>query len=162
MMLLADTLWIVDQAKTLGFDLCGVVRAEKFPELEQMPEWLARGYAGEMKYLADPRRSDPQKAMPGIRSVIVCLLTTTRSGRSPPILPCQSITASHVGGFPVMPGAMTTTMCCARGWTRSWNPCENALRSHSRHELTWTRGRFRSVCSRNMPVWDGSEKTRYC
>jgi len=88
-MLLADTLWIVDQAKTLGFDLCGVVRAEKFPELEQMPEWLARGYAGEMKYLADPRRSDPQKAMPEIRSAIVCLLNynTARPLSTDPALP---------------------------------------------------------------------------
>jgi epoxyqueuosine reductase len=74
MMPLADTVWIVDQAKTLGFDLCGVVRAEQFPELQRMPEWLARGYAGEMKYLADPRRCDPQTAMPGIRSAIVGLL----------------------------------------------------------------------------------------
>jgi epoxyqueuosine reductase len=74
MMPLADTVWIVDQAKSLGFDLCGVVRAEKFPELARTPEWLARGYAGEMKYLADPRRGDPQTAMPGIRSVIVGLL----------------------------------------------------------------------------------------
>jgi epoxyqueuosine reductase len=74
MMPLADTLWIVEQAKSLGFDLCGVVRAEKFPELERMPEWLARGYAGEMKYLADPRRCDPQSAMPGIQSAIVGLL----------------------------------------------------------------------------------------
>src|SRR5260370_28193652 len=71
---LADTLWIVDQAKTLGFDLCGVVRRDKFPELQQRPEWLARGYAGEMKYLADPRRCDPPTAMPGIRSAIVGLL----------------------------------------------------------------------------------------
>ena len=74
MMPLADTLWIVDRAKSLGFDLCGVVRAEKFPELNQMPEWLARGYAGEMKYLGDPRRGDPQSAMPGIQSAIVGLL----------------------------------------------------------------------------------------
>ena len=73
-MLLADTLWVVDQAKALGFDLCGIVRAEKFPELEQTSEWLARGYAGEMKYLADPRRSDLQAAMPGIRTGIVGLL----------------------------------------------------------------------------------------
>src|SRR5437660_10095961 len=92
MMLLADTLWIVDQAKILGFDLCGVVRAEKFPELEQMPDWLARGYAGEMKYLEDPRRSDPQTAMPGIRSVIVCLLNynTDRLLSSDPALPIEN------------------------------------------------------------------------
>src|ERR1700730_12771736 len=70
----ADTAWIVEQAKALGFDRCGVVRAEKFPELDRNSAWLAGGYAGEMKYLADPRRSDPQSAMPGIRSVIVCLL----------------------------------------------------------------------------------------
>lgn len=70
----ADTVWIVEQAKGLGFDLCGVVRAEKFPELENTPNWLERGYAGEMKYLLDPRRSDPRAAMPAVRSVIVCLL----------------------------------------------------------------------------------------
>jgi epoxyqueuosine reductase len=70
----AVTVWIVEQAKGLGFDLCGVVRAEKFPELENTPDWLERGYAGEMKYLSDPRREDPRSAMPGVRSVIVCLL----------------------------------------------------------------------------------------
>jgi epoxyqueuosine reductase len=74
MMPRAETLWIVDRAKSLGFDLCGVALAEKFPELQRTPEWLARGYAGEMKYLADPRRSDPRAAMPEIRSAIVCLL----------------------------------------------------------------------------------------
>ena len=70
----AETPWIVQQAKGVGFDRCGVVRAEQFPELENTAEWLERGYAGEMKYLHDPRREDPRAAMPGIRSVIVCLL----------------------------------------------------------------------------------------
>ena len=70
----ADTAWIVEQAKSIGFNLCGVVRAEKFPELEHTEEWLARGYAGEMKYLHDPRRTDPQKSMSGVRGIIVCLL----------------------------------------------------------------------------------------
>lgn len=64
--------WIVERAKSLGFDLCGVVRAAKFPELARTPEWLDRGYAGEMRYLHDPRRTDPQTAMPQVRSVIVC------------------------------------------------------------------------------------------
>jgi epoxyqueuosine reductase len=89
MMPLADTVWIVEQAKSLGFDLCGVVRAEKFPELARTPEWLGRGYAGEMKYLADPRRGDPQTAMPGIRSVIVGLVNynTERPFSTDPALP---------------------------------------------------------------------------
>lgn len=64
--------WIAERAKALGFDLCGVVRAEKFPELARSEEWLARGFAGEMGYLADARRSDPQSVMAGIRSVVVC------------------------------------------------------------------------------------------
>jgi len=91
MMPLADTLWIVDQAKSLGFDLCGVVRAEKFPELEQTPEWLARGYAGEMRYLADPRRADPRTAMPGVQSAIVGLLnySTEEPLSTDPALPIE-------------------------------------------------------------------------
>jgi epoxyqueuosine reductase len=68
----ADRTWILERAKGLGFDLCGVVRPEKFPELEKFQEWLKRGYAGEMKYLEDRRRSEPSLAMPGLRSVIVC------------------------------------------------------------------------------------------
>jgi len=70
----SDSAWIAEQATALGFDLCGVVRAEKFPELSRTEEWLARGYAGEMKYLSDERRTNPQRVMPGLRSVIVCAL----------------------------------------------------------------------------------------
>jgi epoxyqueuosine reductase len=70
----ADHAWIVEQAKSLGFDLCGVVRADRFPELENTADWLAHGYAGEMAYLHDPRRTDPREAMRGVRSVIVCSL----------------------------------------------------------------------------------------
>ncbi len=66
--------WIVERAKALGFDLCGVVRADRFPELERFGEWLERGYAGEMEYLKDPRRQDPSLVMRGLRSVIVCAL----------------------------------------------------------------------------------------
>ena len=76
-----DTDWIVNQAKSVGFDLCGVVRAEEFLELANTSEWLTRGYAGEMKYLHDPRREDPRAAMPGIYSVIVCALNYN-TGRS--------------------------------------------------------------------------------
>jgi epoxyqueuosine reductase len=69
-----DQRWIGERAGALGFDLCGVVRAEKFSELTRTEQWLANGYAGEMKYLADPRRSDPRSVFPGLRSAIVCAL----------------------------------------------------------------------------------------
>jgi epoxyqueuosine reductase len=70
----SDSAWVVNRAKALGFDLCGIVGPEKFPELEKFAEWLDRGYAGEMAYLHDPRRADPSQLMPGLRSVIVCAL----------------------------------------------------------------------------------------
>jgi epoxyqueuosine reductase len=69
-----DGLWIVERAKGLGFVLCGVARPEGFPELGKFREWLERGYAGEMKYLDDSRRAEPQLVMKDLRSVIVCAL----------------------------------------------------------------------------------------
>lgn len=69
-----DTAWVVDRAKSLGFALCGVVPVRKFAEHERFSEWLDRGYAGSMGYLADPRRREPQVVLAGARSVIVCAL----------------------------------------------------------------------------------------
>ena len=68
-----QTHWIAERARALGFDLCGVapVAAEHLAELSRLPEWLDRGYAGEMRYLHDPRRSDPRRVLDGARSVIV-------------------------------------------------------------------------------------------
>jgi epoxyqueuosine reductase len=61
------------KAKELGFDLCGIAPAGAFPELSFLREWLARGYAGEMRYMgrtADAR-ADVRNVVPAARSVIV-------------------------------------------------------------------------------------------
>jgi epoxyqueuosine reductase len=71
---IADTAWITKRAKELEFDLCGVVRVETFPELAHFEDWLARGYAGEMNYLEDPRRRNPALVQENMRSAIVCAL----------------------------------------------------------------------------------------
>jgi epoxyqueuosine reductase len=57
----------------LGFDLCGIAAAESYPELGFLSEWLARGYAGEMGWMARSaeRRADVRRILPGARSVIV-------------------------------------------------------------------------------------------
>jgi epoxyqueuosine reductase len=75
----ADTARITKRAKELGFDLCGVVRVEAFPELAHFEEWLARGYAGEMNYLEDPRRQNPALVQANLRSAIVCALNYNTS-----------------------------------------------------------------------------------
>src|SRR5580700_1509742 len=71
MELAARTRWICEQARGVGFGLCGVAPAEAFPELAQVSAWLERGHAGEMNYLRDERRLDPRLALDGARSVIV-------------------------------------------------------------------------------------------
>jgi epoxyqueuosine reductase len=70
----ADTAWIVERARELGFAMCGVAPLRKFAEHEAFAEWLERGYAGEMAYLADQRRSHPEKVLDTAGSVIVCAL----------------------------------------------------------------------------------------
>ncbi|MGD1209871.1 MAG: tRNA epoxyqueuosine(34) reductase QueG [Candidatus Acidiferrales bacterium] len=70
------TRWIGERARAAGFDLCGVAPAapEELGELSRLPEWLARGFAGEMKYLHDSRRADPRSVLQGARSLIVVAL----------------------------------------------------------------------------------------
>jgi epoxyqueuosine reductase len=84
------TQWICEQARAIGFDLCGVTTIatapatpasapqssfdETFEELAHLPEWLARGYAGEMNYLRDPRRADPRLVLEGAQSLIAVAL----------------------------------------------------------------------------------------
>jgi epoxyqueuosine reductase len=79
------TRWICDRAYAAGFDLCGVAPVsadELFPELGRLPEWLARGYDGEMKYLRDPRRADPGSVLKGARSLIVVAMNYNAAPRS--------------------------------------------------------------------------------
>lgn len=57
--------WVVERAQALGFDLCGIARAEDFEGLARLPEWLEKGFAGEMHYLEDPRRQSPARVLEG-------------------------------------------------------------------------------------------------
>jgi epoxyqueuosine reductase len=68
------TAWICERARARGFDLCGVADPQSLVELVHLPEWLERGYAGEMKYLQDPRRKDPRLVLDGVRSMVVVAL----------------------------------------------------------------------------------------
>jgi epoxyqueuosine reductase len=62
-----------DEALRLGFDLAGAAPAEAPPHLEDFQQWLAAGYAGEMRYLAD--RADayahPRHVLPEAKSLLV-------------------------------------------------------------------------------------------
>jgi len=63
---------IKTRAAELGFDLCGIAPAGEFKELAFLREWIDRGYAGEMGYLARSadRRADVRAVLPSAASVI--------------------------------------------------------------------------------------------
>src|SRR5688500_19715036 len=63
---------IKHKARELGFDLCGIAPAAAHPELSFLREWLDRGYAGEMGYIARSaeRRADARNVLPSARSVV--------------------------------------------------------------------------------------------
>ena len=64
---------IKNKAHSLGFDLVGVSPLGPFPEAAFYPEWLERGYAGEMQYLERQKAMKMESAsiLPGARSIIV-------------------------------------------------------------------------------------------
>ena len=61
------------RAREIGFDLCGIARAESYSELSFLAEWLDRGYAATMDWMrrSADRRADVRHVLPGARSVIV-------------------------------------------------------------------------------------------
>jgi len=63
---------IVEHARAVGFDLCGIARADRHPKLARLLEWIAAGRAGEMTYLADSadERADPANVLRSARSVV--------------------------------------------------------------------------------------------
>jgi len=64
-------------ARRLGFDHCGIARAERLDDdAKRLEEWLAKGMHGSMKYMENhfEMRVDPSKLVPGANSVITLLI----------------------------------------------------------------------------------------
>ena len=64
---------IKSSARALGFDFCGIARAEFLEEeAKRLEIWLKKGYHGEMSYMENhfDKRLDPTLLVPGARSVI--------------------------------------------------------------------------------------------
>jgi len=62
-----------NRAGELGFSLAGVCPAVAPPGAERFDEWLAAGYAGQMRYLGDRREAyhDPRHVLDGARSIVM-------------------------------------------------------------------------------------------
>lgn len=71
-------------AESLGFDLCRIAAAGVPPHAEEFRAWLAEGRAGEMAWLARnaDRRTEPERVLAGVRSVIVLAMNYWVEGRA--------------------------------------------------------------------------------
>jgi len=96
-MLTADT--IKAQARELGFDACGIAPAADLQELRFFSEWLDRGYAGTMGYLARSaaRRADVRRVLPSARTVIVT--ATNYNADRPYSTECTDPARAHVARY---------------------------------------------------------------
>ena len=75
-------------ALTVGFDVAGVAPAKATAETRFLREWLARGYAGRMRYLTRrvEERVDPRRVLEGARSLLVVGLAYDPGKRfTPPV-----------------------------------------------------------------------------
>jgi epoxyqueuosine reductase len=89
-------------ARDLGFERCGVAPVGPFPELAFLDQWLRRGYAGSMTYLARSarKRRDVRAAEPSARSVIVTatLYNTDRAHTQDRTGPVEAVFSRYAWG----------------------------------------------------------------
>ncbi|MDF9800136.1 epoxyqueuosine reductase [Catalinimonas alkaloidigena] len=67
---------VKNKAKALGFDFCGIARAEFLEEeAPRLEAWLKQGMQGQMRYMENhfDKRLDPTKLVEGARSVVTLL-----------------------------------------------------------------------------------------
>ncbi|NWG17973.1 MAG: tRNA epoxyqueuosine(34) reductase QueG [Chloroflexi bacterium] len=93
------------QARTLGFNLAGITRAEPSPTLDAYFRWIEAGMHGTMAYMARPdrqaRRRDLSVILPGARSLVVVGLDYRVPGVPPAVLsdPARGRFAAYAWGL---------------------------------------------------------------
>ena len=67
---------LVSFARQIGFDSCRIAPCSEPAHASEFREWLRQGAHGEMDYMqrGEEKRCDPQKVLPGARSIIVLAL----------------------------------------------------------------------------------------
>ena len=67
---------LVSFAREIGFDSCRVAACNAPAHANEFREWLRDGAHGEMNYMqrGEEKRCDPQKVLPGARSIVVLAL----------------------------------------------------------------------------------------
>ena len=76
---------LVSFAKEIGFDSCRVAACNAPAHTNDFREWLRDGAHGEMNYMqrAEEKRCDPDKILPGARSIVVLALNYFQGDADP-------------------------------------------------------------------------------
>jgi epoxyqueuosine reductase len=84
----------------MGFDRVGVAPAEPTPQTEFLREWVVRGFAGEMEYLARrlEERVDPRRVLEGARSIVAVSLVHDPGIEETPRESAGGTVARYAGG----------------------------------------------------------------
>ena len=85
-----NTQFIKTMAAKLGFDHCGIAKAQLLSDdARRLEQWLNKGMHGKMQYMENhfDLRIDPTKLVPGAKSVITLLLNYYPAQQQPPETP---------------------------------------------------------------------------
>jgi epoxyqueuosine reductase len=75
--IVANTAFIKEYSRTLGFTYCGIAKAERLDEeARHLEAWLNKGFHGKMSYMERnfDLRIDPTLLVPGAKSVVTLML----------------------------------------------------------------------------------------
>src|SRR5215471_15850362 len=74
------------EAKRLGFDMCGVCFAVSPPGIDRFGQWISAGYAGQMHYLPDRAEAyaDPRHILDGAKSIVMLAMNYRTAEPKPP------------------------------------------------------------------------------
>jgi epoxyqueuosine reductase len=124
---------IKSKARELGFDRCGIAPARDLPELPFLAEWIARGYAGSLRFLTRSagRRADVRRVVPSAKSVIVTatIYNTSRPYSTESTDPERAHVARYAWGedYHIVLGARMDALL---GWMRATSAVPFEGRAH--------------------------------
>lgn len=86
--------------RALGFDRVGIAPATPVPGEGRLRDWVARGYAGAMRWIPErlEERADPRRLLPGARSVVAVGLVYAPGGAEAAPAPGAGEVARYAGG----------------------------------------------------------------
>ena len=92
---------LVAFARELGFDSCRVTGCAPPTHAEEFRDWLKEGAAGEMSYMerGEEKRRDPQKVLPGGRSIIVLALNYFQGAVADKAAPTERGTPARIARY---------------------------------------------------------------